>query len=276
MSNKAQEVLLQAANDIAIIVTDCDGHVTVFNPGAEQLLGFHADDIIGKKSPINDFDTLKDTFINNSKKSCHALCQHNNGDDISVHLTTSAIKDQNNKISGYLFMATPEPEFIHNLAELPDRRVFDIVLDRELRRMERDKQPLTLIRVDMDFHKAYLEKYGKDASEQVLKNIAHTINDRIQRAGDLLAYHGHDEFMIVLPRTDRAGAVKVAEYVRLMVAGLELENKASETTDIVTISCGIAIVVPGRETNIADMMLLAENGLQKAKADGRNCSRIGE
>ena len=193
-----------------------------------------------------------------------------------MRLTTSTIKGKEGEISGLLFMATCEPSKIYRIEELPDRKVFDIVLDRELRRMEREHELLSLIKIDIDHSKAYREHHGQDAIETCLKIIAHTINERIQRAGDLLAFYGDDEFMIILPRTDVPGTVKVAEYLRLTVAGLEIEHKGSDTADIVTISCGVTTTLPQRETSAIALVATVEQALANAKADGRNCTRIGE
>lgn len=151
------------------------------------------------------------------------------------------------------------------LTELPDHHVFEKVLDRELRRMHRDQHPLSLLSIQVDDFSACKNALGVDLSENHLKQIAHALSERVQRAGDLLTYNGDDKFSVILPNTDKPGAVKLAEQLRLCIAALEIP---------LTISVGIANLIPENETDNQLLIQSAEKGLQQAIKDGKNCSRF--
>ena len=170
----------------------------------------------------------------------------------------------------------PMPTMVKQLSDLPTQEVIDTILSREIKRMERSKEPIALIKVDVDHFKHYTKLKGENAANKCLLQIASIINDRVQRAGDVLSYNGFDEFMIVLPNTDLPGTVKLAEYVRILVDQIHIPHPMSDDHDHVTISLGIAHLTPNRNTTQETMAMIAQRGLDQAKEDGRNCSRIAD
>lgn len=263
--------------NIAVISTDTEGRVTVFNRQAEEILGYIPEEIIGQQAPIKDFESFCGHIEEQKNIPNEAQLIHKSGELIGMEIITSPIKNNQGATAGYLFTATRvnTDKSITGTEQLPDMHVANIVLEREIRRTEREGQPLSVLKIDIDFYKSYRKEYGEAETQICLNHVAQVLAERIQRASDFLAYPGHDEFLVILPNTDMPGTVKVAEQLRLRIAALNLEHKASEIGKIVTASIGIANLVPERETTLADVLAIADKGLKEAKSDGRNCSRIG-
>jgi len=106
---------------------------------------------------------------------------------------------------------------IDGLTQIANRRRFDEYLSQEWRRHIRMQQPLSLLICDVDHFKLYNDRQGHQAGDECLKHVAKALN-RCYRVGDLVARYGGEEFAMVLPQTNRVGAVQVAERVRAAVA----------------------------------------------------------
>lgn len=276
MSRDQTDNLTLGVLDLIVISTDLDGNVTVFNSVAEETLGYYTQEIIGKEIPITNFESYKQNILAQTNTPNIAAFNDVNGNKIELELNTSSIKNQKGEITGLLFTATKPLRLAVTTSanDLPGLSVLELVLDRELRRLQRETKPLSLIKVDVDYFRAYKQQYGTTQTKKCLNDIAYVLQERIQRAGDLLAYGSIDEFYILLPNTDRSGAVTVAEHLRLMVAGLELENTASQVGTAVTISLGVVVLYPNDSYNRHLVLGKLEEALQQAKQDGRNCTRV--
>lgn len=158
------------------------------------------------------------------------------------------------------------------LTQLPNRRRFEDGLDVEWRRAVREGTPVSLLMIDADAFKAYNDTYGHPAGDGLLKTLATCIAGNIRRPGDLAARFGGEEFVVLLPSTDAAGAVKVAEDVRAAVAGLAHPHERA-ATGIATVSIGSASVEPLLGQPSATLLAAADEALYRAKAAGRNCVR---
>lgn len=264
--------------DIAVISTDIEGKVTVFNQSAERILGYVPDEIIGQDAPLADFDGVKKAAEENKALPVMEKFIHKNGDLVGMEVILSPIRNIDGTTTGFLFTANQnqDAEHLRNHHDLPDKATFDIILDQEIRRNQREEHELAVLKIDLDHYKAYQEHYGDEKTQASLTQIAQVFDERIQRAGDFLAYHAHDEFLLVLPNTDRPGTVKVSEQLRLLVQQLRIQHEHSNVADCITVSIGIAHLTPTRDTTLEQVMSLADSALTQAKQDGRNCSRLGE
>lgn len=277
MTSSPYDGYSRTISDIAVISTDAKGLVTVFNQPAEKMLGYIAEEIIGQPAPIVDFEHLCEHCEEQKNTPYERNFIHKNGNTIGMEVIPSPIKGNEGQLTGFLFTATQasSSEEPFTLNDLPNRKMLEIVLDREIRRTQRDEKPLSFLKIDMDFSKAYINHYGDVKEEQCLTKIGKALRGRLKRASDFLAYTDGDEFMVILPSTDRSGAVKIAEQLRLIVVGMGLAHPASTVEKIVTISIGIAHLLPTQDTEIDEVLRLADQGLQQAKDDGRNCTRLG-
>jgi diguanylate cyclase (GGDEF)-like protein len=160
---------------------------------------------------------------------------------------------------------------IDGLTQIANRRRFDEYLLQEWGRHIRMQQPLSLLLCDVDHFKLYNDGQGHQAGDECLKSVAKALSG-CYRAGDLVARYGGEEFAMVLPQTNRAGAVQVAERVRAAVAAAVLPHTASPVCDRVTVSIGVACITP-QPHGPADARTLVEQAdrqLYLAKHLGRN------
>jgi len=172
------------------------------------------------------------------------------------------------------------------LTGLSNRRVFDETYAREWRRAAREHKPLALLLLDVDRFKLFNDQYGHLAGDDGLRLVAATVEGSIGRPGDMVARFGGEEFAILLPGTDAAGATGVAERIRAAVAARGVTHAGNaEGGHVITISVGLTILTPVMDeepgipaTHITEAMLRglteADAALYGAKRAGRNCVRL--
>lgn len=156
------------------------------------------------------------------------------------------------------------------LTGIANRRHFDRALDRELRRARRESLPLSLIFLDLDEFKRFNDTYGHARGDEVLRLVAHTLDETFRRGGDLVARYGGEEFAVVLPGVDSRRAELYAERLRRRIWRLALAYEASQVADRVTISGGVATVPPGTIASADHLLRAADKALYRAKCQGRN------
>ena len=162
------------------------------------------------------------------------------------------------------------------LTGLANRRLLDAHLSKELRRLMRHlrgngKEGLLAVAViDVDHFKFYNDTYGHLAGDSCLKAIANAIQGCIARPGDLACRYGGEEFLLVLPETDEAGALIVAESVRSRIEKLALPHSASHVSGVVTVSVGVAASEVSEGFRIEALIEQADQSLYTAKGTGRN------
>ncbi|WP_199248947.1 diguanylate cyclase domain-containing protein [[Phormidium] sp. ETS-05] len=159
---------------------------------------------------------------------------------------------------------------LDGLTEVANRRRFDEYLSRNWQKMEQKKLFLSLILCDVDYFKCYNDKYGHQAGDDCLKQIAKAITKAVSARESLVARYGGEEFAVVLPAKDMAGALKVAAAIRREVALLNMVHEDSQVSPYVTLSMGVASIVPDDTFSAQQLLLQADNALYKAKQQGRN------
>ncbi|MEA3287040.1 MAG: diguanylate cyclase [Candidatus Marinimicrobia bacterium] len=159
---------------------------------------------------------------------------------------------------------------IDGLTGIANRRRMDEELDREWKRMLREKRPLSVVLSDIDHFKLFNDTYGHQQGDDCLVQVANAIQDSVNRPGDLAARYGGEEFCLVLPETGIEGASQIAELVRQNVRNLNIEHKSSKMASVVTLSLGVATLVPDRDSNPNLLLQAADRALYQAKGNGRD------
>jgi len=160
---------------------------------------------------------------------------------------------------------------IDGLTEIPNRRNFDIILDRELKSAVRNRRWLTLIMIDVDQFKHYNDNYGHAKGDEALITIAKTIKSCLKRPDDFVARYGGEEFIVILPDTDGIGGRNVAENIRQTINNIKIDHKKPEGESWLTISLGSYSSMPEDFGNEQSLIEKADACLYKAKHNGRNC-----
>jgi two-component system cell cycle response regulator len=159
---------------------------------------------------------------------------------------------------------------LDSLTQVANRHRFDRYLDSEWRRLQRDKAHLALILCDVDRFKAYNDTYGHLAGDDCLIRVAQAMTRTCQRPADLVTRYGGEEFAIILPNTDCAGARQVAQQLQQEVQRLQIPHRASGIGDFLTLSMGIACVIPQADISPQELIGKADRALYQAKAKGRD------
>jgi diguanylate cyclase (GGDEF)-like protein len=160
------------------------------------------------------------------------------------------------------------------LTQIGNRRHFDSCLRAEWKHMARSGSPISLILCDIDYFKVYNDTYGHQAGDDCLRSVAQAISRSLKRPADAAARYGGEEFAVILPQTDAAAALVVAEQIKAKVKALNIVFEPSRVECLpnssVTVSLGIASVVPGPENDAATLVLAADEALYDSKRQGRD------
>jgi diguanylate cyclase (GGDEF)-like protein/PAS domain S-box-containing protein len=155
------------------------------------------------------------------------------------------------------------------LTGLANRRQLDSVLQIEFDRARRSATALALVMIDVDWFKAYNDRYGHLAGDVCLKAVAKAVQERVRRSSDLAARFGGEEIAILLPNTELAGATHIAEHIRQAIGALKIEHVGAPH-GFLSISAGAASIVPNGNCDPRDLVEHADRALYSAKSKGRD------
>jgi two-component system chemotaxis family response regulator WspR len=159
---------------------------------------------------------------------------------------------------------------LDGLTKLGNRRYFDEHLEAEWKRALRTPAPLSLLMIDVDHFKQYNDTYGHLAGDDALRQVAQALGRVAARSADLAARFGGEEFTILLPATDAAGSRHVGEQLCREVLDLRVPHRASSVGDHLTVSVGVATLIPRLEQPALALVAAADKALYEAKEAGRN------
>jgi diguanylate cyclase (GGDEF)-like protein len=159
---------------------------------------------------------------------------------------------------------------LDGLTQIANRRRFDDYLSLEWQHHRREQNHIALILIDIDYFKCYNDTYGHLGGDDCLSRVAQAIAKVPQRATDLVARYGGEEFAVILRSTDTKGVLKVAEDIQKVIAALAIPHQSSEVSDIVTLSIGVASLIPSLTQSPETIISYADQALYAAKNQGRN------
>lgn len=295
--------IIDSASDAIVMVND-NGIITLFNRAASLLFGYEASEVINKpiKTLISSgFDGLL-TQLNDGSQESKGLSYenfacHKNLDKTPIQITiTDTGITGNNRYSLFIRDITQSKENerqivektleIENakeeykrlsetdaLTQIPNRRSYDSRLADEINTAKRSGQKLALLLFDIDSFKQYNDFYGHDLGDVTLKRIAETISSTLPRSTDFVARFGGEEFVVLLPSTDTAGAYEVAERIRMKINSLVIPHEVSSVESVVTVSAGLSSMRAEEMTGV-DLFKQADEALYVAKASGKNRTKV--
>jgi diguanylate cyclase (GGDEF)-like protein/PAS domain S-box-containing protein len=157
------------------------------------------------------------------------------------------------------------------LTGLANRRGFDERLAAEWARGARDGTPLSLLLLDIDRFKLFNDRYGHQAGDACLRQVAQVVAQALSRPADLAARYGGEEFAVLLPNTDTAGCRYIGERLRRAVEDLNLSHSENSPWRVATLSVGGATIFPRPGRDESDRLVeSADRALYAAKHAGRN------
>ena len=158
---------------------------------------------------------------------------------------------------------------LDGLTGIFNRRHFDATLRSEWGRALRDVRPLSLLMLDVDLFKQYNDEHGHLAGDDCLRAVGRCLGEGLRRPADVVTRYGGEEFAILLPDTDGAGSLRVAEMLRTAINTLRIPHPPSPG-GFLTASIGISTQIPGCESDPLVLVRLADVALYRAKSEGRN------
>jgi diguanylate cyclase (GGDEF)-like protein len=160
--------------------------------------------------------------------------------------------------------------FQDGLTGIQNRRAFDERYEREWRRAFRNRSEISIIMCDIDYFKAFNDSYGHLAGDDCLRKVAILFDSMLERPADIVARYGGEEFICLLPETDYPGAFSIAEKLRESVASMGIAHGYSPVSTTLTVSLGVATMIPQERTMPDHLISKADKQLYLAKQGGRN------
>ncbi len=289
-------LLAEASNDV-IVLTNLSGKRRYISPAVITVLGWHPEELTGHNyhQIVHPEDI---TAVEAMMESCREgdstepliyRCRKKDGSyawmEASMRLyhdeTTNepigfvnVVRDVSNRKAAedeltHAFRLVENLAMVDGLTGIANRRRFDETIDREWRRAMRDGSLLSLLMIDVDHFKPYNDIYGHVLGDACLRRIAVAAQEVIHRSSDLFARYGGEEFVVVLPNTDRNGALLVAEQIRRAVEMSSLPHSGNPH-GVVTVSIGCATLALGHDSASTALVETADQAMYQAKSAGRN------
>jgi diguanylate cyclase (GGDEF)-like protein/PAS domain S-box-containing protein len=288
---------------IPVFVLDTTSRVMLWNHACERLTGVPATEVIGTRDHWRSFfeqqrPTLADLLIQDrigEVPSIHARPPCGQPGHLSAEswfdmprvgrrrylaLDASPIFDERGRLSAVVEtlrdmteekmaqIALEQLATRDGLTGLANRRCFDDTLHAEWARAMRQRQPLSLLMVDVDNFKAYNDANGHIGGDECLKRIATAVASEM-RANDLVARYGGEEFAVILPNQSLKGAASVAERIRTRVEQLQVPSRIAPDQHV-TVSIGAATALASPDHSASELVATADAALYRAKHMGRN------
>ncbi|AET61032.1 diguanylate cyclase [Paenibacillus terrae] len=299
-----QEAIFQSAVGTAIIAIDWQGQITHANKGTEKMLGYRADELIGKESPLifhdpNEVEAYGKELSEKTGKPIHGLDVffysaaeyasegrewsyiRKDGARITVLLTLSPLL-LDGKTAGVIGLAKDISErkkmeeqlkqlsLLDGLTKIANRRFFDEMLKQEWQNAAQNNKGLSLIFLDIDHFKAYNDLYGHQAGDDCLRKVTAIAKKTINHPAATIARYGGEEFTIILPDTSAKRAAQLAESLRLAIENTAIHHNGARMKSVVTVSIGVATCYPDSNNVPEELIAKADEALYYAKGHGRN------
>jgi diguanylate cyclase (GGDEF)-like protein/PAS domain S-box-containing protein len=270
-----------------LCIAGMDGYFKRVNPAFQRILGYSADELLGQPfvdliHPDDRTETLRE--VSKLTEGSPTLAFENRyrcKDGTYRNLYWTSFPDPG---TGLLYAIARDVTELRRLQDrlwkplrvdlatgIPNRQAFHEALDDEWRRTGRLHAPLTMAIIDLDSFDAYNEKYGREGGEACLKAVARALQHFSRRAGDAVARFGGKRFGLLLTGgLNHEEGLIIAERIRAEVADLSIEHPTLETTSHVTVSVGVASVVPSVDVGPSILVAAAEDAVAKAKTEGRD------
>jgi len=183
-------------------------------------------------------------------------------DHTKLEETTKKLRRANKKLENV--------SYTDSLTSLHNRRYFNLVYNRELKRAKRDKSYITFMMLDIDFFKQYNDTYGHVEGDYALKSVAKVLKDTLKRPSDFVFRLGGEEFGVLLTQTDESNSAKLAREICDAIRARELVHESSKVNKYLTMSIGVVCCIADEALNEDIVISRADEMLYEAKETGRD------
>jgi two-component system cell cycle response regulator len=277
--------------DEGLLIVEASGRIQYANPACERYLGYAPSELAGLTLGHLLAPTVADDYL----AYMGSLANHPPGEQFRG-AREELIRRRDGVPRAMDFSLTPmhagEPLFVallhditHHkqsetalqraalldpLTKIANRRHFDSFLEKEWQRAIRSAEPLSLIVLDVDHFKLYNDTLGHAAGDSCLRKVAEALQSHALRPTDLAARYGGEEFVLLFAETEAENALLLAELIRAHIEGLMMPNPRSPTSEWITVSIGVATIVPSKLDVIEQLFIAADRVMYEAKEAGRN------
>lgn len=254
----------------------------------QDMLGKYVWEVIGQDN-YNAVKHILDQVFQGNERDLEYEFRYDSGETRVLKFMFSPDFDEHQQVRGYylIFFDITERKRLEDslkqannqlerlaafdgLTKIANRRKFDEYLIQTWKQSTRSQTPLSLILFDVDYFKHYNDTYGHRQGDECLIQIAQTTQHVVKRSTDLVARYGGEEFVVVLPETDSHGAIAIAEGIQHAIRTLGIPHERSEVSQVVTVSLGIATIIPTPTASVGTLITLADHALYEAKQSGRD------
>jgi diguanylate cyclase (GGDEF)-like protein/PAS domain S-box-containing protein len=270
--------------DQGLLIVERSGRVQYANPACDRYLGYAAEELVGRS--LGDLVAQLDSYPDGCSAmeaigdgTREVLIRHRDGGLRSMDLTMTPMHAADGLFVALLHDITHHKQsedalqraaMLDPLTKIANRRHFDAFLEKEWQRAIRNAQPLSLVVLDVDHFKLYNDTLGHVAGDVCLQKVAQALEAHALRPTDLAARYGGEEFVLLFAETPHEAASRLAEAIRTTVEALQLPNPRSPTSPWITVSVGVATIVPTQLDQIEQLFVSADRAMYAAKGAGRN------
>ena len=266
--------------------TDLNGKITDVSSAYIELTGYTKDELIGKdfsmvrdpNVPVSFYKKMWATILNGKTWTGEIENINKNGEKIILQAHITPII-KNEKITGFTSIREnitnqkriEEISIKDELTQAYNRRFFNQIFSKELKRAKRKGDMFSIAMLDIDYFKKYNDTYGHIKGDEVLRRVVLEISSKLQRPSDYLFRVGGEEFMVIYSDTQSfEEAVKFSLELVKTVENIHIEHKTSECSDVVTMSLGLLNVTPLCDMSEDTILQVIDDLLYRAKDRGRN------
>jgi two-component system cell cycle response regulator len=268
--------------DQGLMIVERCGRIQYANPACERNLGHAPEELVGRK--------LADLLARSEGSAGSAMdalgdgtrevrIRHRDGGLRAMDLTMTPMHAADGLFVVLLHDITRHKQsedalqraaLLDQVTGIANRRHFDTFLEKEWQRAIRSAQPLSLVALDVDHFKQYNDTFGHAAGDACLQKVAQALQAHAMRPTDLAARYGGEEFVLLFAETPAPDAARMAETIRAAVEEMKIANPRSSASHWLTVSIGVATIVPTHLDGIENLFVCADRAMYVAKAGGRN------
>ncbi|MFE8699690.1 diguanylate cyclase domain-containing protein [Cytobacillus sp. FJAT-54145] len=277
--------------------TDKEGNIVIVNEGFTRITGYPKQEAIGLnprvlKSGKHDasfYRKMWDDLAKTGQWKGEIWNKNKSGYTYPELLNISEVKDSRGLTVNYVAVFSDITKLketekklveanerlqkissLDGLTGIPNRRTFDFTMEKEWNRALQSQNPISLIMLDIDYFKKYNDTYGHLEGDECLKKVATSLASSVTGLTDVVTRYGGEEFAIILPDTNQMDANLFAEKIRKNIELLEIPHINSLVSNHVTISMGVATLMPKHSIKFVELIHNADQALYEAKESGRN------